>query len=108
MKEETKELMAEINEEIRNGLNFWADTMLTADADEWAYHLNYFSRDIINASIIFQHVLSNIGIKSGIITEENTEELGKRLRQLVIDMTGYDPAGIIIKQYKENGNNEQQ
>ena len=34
---------------------------------------------------------SNIGIKAGRIDENRVVEYGQRLRQLVIDMTGYDP-----------------
>ena len=29
--------IAEINQHIREGINQWADIMLTADADQWAY-----------------------------------------------------------------------
>jgi hypothetical protein len=36
-------------------------------------------------------VASNIGIKAGHIDEKKAVEYGQRLRQLVIDMTGYDP-----------------
>lgn len=83
--------IAEINEGIREGLNRWADIMLRADADGWADELNYFPRDIMNAIFIFQHVCSVAGIKSGRITEETAKIYGRRLRQLVIDMTGLTP-----------------
>lgn len=83
--------IAEINQHIRDGINQWADIMLTADADQWAVHLDYFPRDLMNAVLIFQHVVSNIGIKAGRIDEQKAVEYGTRLRQLVIDMTGYDP-----------------
>jgi len=49
----------------------------------------------MNATYLFQHVASNIGIKNGIITEANVEAFGTRLRQLIIDMTGYDPHAIL-------------
>ena len=87
--------IAEINRHIRDGVNQWAETMLTADADQWAVHLHYFPRDIVNATMIFQHICSNVGIKAGRIDEAKAEEYGKRLRQLVIDMTGYDPAEVV-------------
>lgn len=87
----TKEQIAEINLSIRDGINQWADIMLTSEADEWAYQLNYFPRDLMNALLIFQHVASNIGIKAGKIDETKALEFGQRLRQLVVDMTGYDP-----------------
>lgn len=94
-KEEMMKYIAETNQHIREGINQWADIMLLADADKWAYHLNYFPRDIANACFIFLHICMNAGIKAGHITDENVQEYGKRLRQLVIDMTGYDPAEIV-------------
>ena len=89
--DERKAQIAEVNKHIRDGINQWADIMLTADADQWAYHLRYFPRDLMNATLIFQHVASSIGIHAGRIDEEKATEFGQRLRQLVIDMTGYDP-----------------
>ena len=89
--DERKAQIAEVNKHIREGINQWADIMLTADADQWAYDLKYFPRDLMNAVLIYQHVASNIGIKAGRIDEEKAVEFGQRLRQLVIDMTGYDP-----------------
>lgn len=81
----------EINRRIRDGINQWADIMLMAEADQWAYDLRYSPRDLMNATLIFQCVASSIGIHAGRIDEERATEFGQRLRQLVIDMTGYDP-----------------
>lgn len=81
----------EINQHIRDGINQWADIMLEADAGEWAHRLSYFPRDLMNATLIFQHVASNIGIKAGHIDEQKAAEYGERLRRLIVDMTGYDP-----------------
>ena len=92
---DTDALVKEINTAIRDGINQWADVMLESEVKQWAYRLDYFPRDLMNAIYIFQHVASNIGIKAGRISEQNTEEFGHRLRQLVIDMTGYDPHGIL-------------
>ncbi len=106
-KEKMMKQIAEINQHIRDGVNQWAGTMLLADADEWAYHLNYFPRDIVNACLIFQHICLNVGIKAGRIDEEKAAEYGKRLRQLVIDMTGYDPAEIVSEtEQKEEETND--
>ena len=89
--------IAEINQHIRDGVEEWADIMLMADADQWAVNLKYYPRDIVNATMIFQHICSNVGIKSGRIDEQKAKEYGQRLRQLVIDMTGYDPADVLMK-----------
>jgi hypothetical protein len=96
-KETMQQQIAEINQHIRDGVKQWAETMLIADADQWAVHLTYFPTDIANACLIFQHICSNVGIKGGRIDEKNAGEYGKRLRQLVYDMTGYDTATIANK-----------
>jgi hypothetical protein len=96
-----QDALKEINAAIRDGLNQWADVMLESEAKQWAYKLNYFPRDLMNAIYIFQHVASNIGIKAGHIDEQKAVEYGERLRQLVIDMTGYDPHGILSDLEKE-------
>ena len=96
-----QQALKEINTAIRDGLNQWADVMLESEAKQWAYNLNYFPRDLMNAIYIFQHVASNIGIKAGLINEQKAVEYGERLRQLVIDMTGYDPHGILNDLKKE-------
>ena len=96
-----QQALKEINTAIRDGMNQWADVMLESEARQWAYKLNYFPRDLVNAIYIFQHVASNIGIKAGVIDTQNVEELGNRLRQLVIDMTGYDPNVIVEDLSKE-------
>ncbi len=94
MNEQEKKL-TKVSQYIREGINQWADIMLQAEADQWAYNLDYFPRDIINAVIIYQHICSNIGIKAGRIDEQKAVDFGQRLRQLTIDMTAYDPADIV-------------
>ena len=89
---ERKEAIQEINTAIRDGLNQWTDIALEAEAKQWAVELNYFPRDLFNVTYLFQHVASNIGIKVGRIDEQKAVGFGKRLRQLVLEMTGFDPA----------------
>lgn len=91
MNEEMEKGIKEANKIIREAINQWADIMLEFEARELAVHLDYFPRDLMNAIYIFQHVASNIGIKAGKIDEQKAVEFGERLRQLIIDMTGYDP-----------------
>lgn len=88
---EKEKAIKEINVFIRDSLNQWADVALEAEAKQWAVELNYFPRDLMNVTYLFQHVASNIDIKNGHISEANVTELGQRLRKLIIDMTGYDP-----------------
>lgn len=94
--EERKKLMLEeVNQNIRKSIEFWANTMLQSEADGWAYHLKYDTADLLSAVYILQHVASNIGIKNGTITEKNVEELGLRIHDLVLAMTGYDTHKIV-------------
>lgn len=83
-------VIEEINKEISGSLDGLADIMLRADADEWAFYLDYSSKDVMNAVLVFQHVLSNVGIKAGKINAENAVTFGKRLHDLIKDMTGID------------------
>lgn len=101
---EREKAIKEINQAIRDGLNQWADIALEAEDKQWAVDLNYFPRDLMNVCYLFMHVCSNIGIKAGRVDFENTDKFGERIRQLVIDMTGYDPHHIFDeKQSEENG-----
>jgi TPP-dependent 2-oxoacid decarboxylase len=101
MNTEQQNQIAEINKQIREGIKNYADICLLADADEWAVNLNYFPSDVMNATLIFQHICSNIGIKKGLIDEERAEFLGSKLRKLVLDMTGFDPASLAANADKE-------
>lgn len=89
-----EEQIKEINNAISDGIAQWSNIMLESEANNWAFLLNYTPIDLMNASYIFQHVASNIGIKSGRINELNVVEFGNRFRKLIIDMTGYDPYDI--------------
>ena len=85
----------EINEHISLALERWSGLMLTAEADRWAYYLEYTGRDLFNALYIFNHVAQNIGIKNGTINDpDKATEAGLRLRELVKSMTGFDSADL--------------
>ena len=83
-----------INDGIRSGLDTWATIALTLEAAKEAHRMDYSPRNLVNATYLFQHVASNIGIKAGLIDEEKAVEFGNRLRQLIIDMTGIDPHNV--------------
>ena len=82
------------NDGIRSGLDSWATVAILLEAMNQACLMDYSPCDLMNAAYLFQHVASNIGIKAGIIDEDKAVEFGNRLRQLIIDMTGYDPHDI--------------
>lgn len=94
---EAKEQIKEINQHISDALEQWANIMLTADADKWAYHLSYNERDALNAVMIVNHVLQNIGIKSGHINEANVFQKGVYFRRAIKDFSGLDTLELVKK-----------
>lgn len=94
---EAKEKIKEINQHISDALEQWSTTMLVADADEWAYYLNYSEQDAMNAIFILNHVLSNIGIKNGVLNDKNVIEKSNKLREFVKDFCGLDTVEITRK-----------
>lgn len=103
-----KEYIKEVNQHISDALEQWSTTMLVADADEWAYYLNYSDQDALNAIFIFNHVLSNIGIKNGVLNDKNVIEKSKKLREFIKEYCGLDTIEITRKslgiELKEDGN----
>lgn len=84
----------EINKQISESLRFWGDVALMADADNWAYHLEYSDEDVLSAINIFMHVLMNRGIKSGYLNENVTEK-GIMLRNAISDFCGIDTVKLV-------------
>ena len=41
---EYQDKIKDINQEISGSVDFWAGVMISADADNWAYYLNYSAR----------------------------------------------------------------
>lgn len=94
-KQVTSETIKKVNDNVRMGLGLFADALIIAESERWAYRLRYSAQDLMNASFLFKHIASNIGIKAGHIDETKAVEFGERLRQLVIDMTGIDPHAVM-------------
>ncbi len=63
-------LIKEANKEIKEALADWQGILCTADADQWAYYLEYDEKDLFNALYIFNHVAQNIAIKNGFYKDE--------------------------------------
>lgn len=103
--EEDKIAIQEINKHISEGLEQWCDVMNTADADGWAFYLNYSDEDALNAIYIFNHILQNIAIKSGHINEDNAIAKGIALKKAIQDYCGVDTVELTNKVLgvKDNG-----
>ena len=72
-------------------LNALADSLLSREADQTAFHDEYDEIDVINTVQIFQSVLSLYGIKHNKIqSESDAEKAGRVLANLVLNMTGID------------------
>lgn len=102
------EEISKINKHIKDGLEHWSNICLMSEADQWAYLLDYDSMDAMHVCYLFQHVCSNIGIKAGVINLNNVEDFGKRLRQLMIDMTGLDPHKVLDETGSDENGKEQE
>ena len=100
---EYKLAIKEINKHISDGLEQWCDVVNTADADGWAYYLNYSDKDALNIIYIFNHILQNIGIKNGTINEDNAIEKGIAIKNAIKDYCGIDTVKLTNKVF---GNNE--
>jgi hypothetical protein len=87
----------EINTHISDALSQWSEIMLHADADNWAYNLNYSDEDLLNAFFIFNHVATNIAIKNGALTGENAVSKMYRLRDAIKNCYGFDTVELTNK-----------
>ena len=87
----------EANQHISDALKQWSGIMTLADADQWAYHLDYSDRDLLNALLIFMHVWSNRAIKTEQLTEENAAEKTHEFTHAVYNTFGIDTIELTNK-----------
>ena len=97
-----KTTIKEINKHISNGLNQWATVLTMADADEWAFFLNFSVEDVFNALLIFNSIAQNRGIKSGHLNEVNAQQKGSAFKDAIKDFCGIDPAALASKVLDKN------
>lgn len=97
-----KEKIKEINTHLSNELEQWATVLTMADADEWAFFLNFSDEDVFNALLIFNCIAQNRGIKSGHLNEVNAQQKGSAFRDAIKDFCGIDPATLASKVLNNN------
>lgn len=103
---EEKEQIKEINQHISDALGQWSNIMLSSDADNWAYKLNYSDEDALNSIFIVNHVLMNIAIKSGYIKDEkDAMQKGNAFRNAIKEYCGIDTYEVVNKVLRENKEN---
>lgn len=105
---ETTGQIKEINQHISDALQQWSDTMLVADADEWAYLLDYSDLDALNVIFMMTHVLQNKAIKSGYLkSPEEAYEKALVFKKAIKEFCGIDTIELTSKclgiKKKENG-----
>lgn len=87
----------EINKHISDALEQWSDITTLADADNWAYHLEYSDADLLNAFRLFFHVWNNRAIKTGCLTIENGAEKVQEFKHSVYNTFGVDTIELTNK-----------
>lgn len=87
---EAKEQIKEINQHISEALDEWSKVMVEADANNWAYHLEYSDEDLLNALMIFNHVAGNIAIKNGFLDEKNVVDKMRVFTKALEDSFGFN------------------
>ena len=103
-----KASIKKINKEISGALKFWQDMLNLADADEWAYYLDYSEQDLFNALYIFNHVAQNIAIKNGALNDANAEDNMSAFVKAIEKCFGFNTIELTNKvlanygRYKEN------
>lgn len=90
-------LIESMQTEIAESLSMWQDILLHADADEWAYELNYTEKDLLNALYIFSHIATNKAIKSGFINETNAATVGAQFKHECLKAFGFDSVELTNK-----------
>lgn len=100
--EEDKIAIKEINKHVSDALRQWMEVLNTADADGWAYYLNYSDKDALNVIYIFNHILQNIGIKNGTINEDNAIAKGIAIKNAIKDYCGIDTTKLVNKVFNTN------
>lgn len=88
----------EVQVHISDALEQWAYIMNDIDAKEKAHLLHYKDEDLLNILLMFNHVVSNIGIHNGTISNpELGEAFGKDIRAFIKKYTGIDTIELTDK-----------
>lgn len=101
------DLIKEVNKEISEGLAHWQEVLNLADADEWAYYLEYSDEDLFNALYIFNHVAQNIAIKKGFLNDANAEDNMRAYVQAIERSFGFNTIELTNKVLANYGRNKE-
>jgi hypothetical protein len=101
------DLIKEVNKEISEGLAHWQEVLNLADADEWAYYLEYSDEDLFNALYIFNHVAQNIAIKKGFLNDANAEDNMGQYVKAIEKCFGFNTIELTNKVLANYGRNKE-
>lgn len=101
------DLIKEVNKEISEGLAHWQEVLNLADADEWAYYLEYSDEDLFNALYIFNHVAQNIAIKKGFLNDANAEDNMRAYVHAIQRCFGFNTIELTNKVLANYGRNKE-
>lgn len=101
------DLIKEVNKEISEGLAHWQEVLNLADADEWAYYLEYSNEDLFNALYIFNHVAQNIAIKKGFLNDANAEDNMGQYVKAIEKCFGFNTIELTNKVLANYGRNKE-
>jgi hypothetical protein len=107
-KDENMLLIALANQEIKDGLAHWQEIMNLADADQWAFFLEYDDADLFNALYIFNHVAQNIAIKKGFLNDANAEDNMRAYVQAIERCFGFNTIGLTNKVLANYGRDKEE
>ena len=105
-KEEQIKMIAEINGQMKESFEEWADILLKADTMEWSFFLDFDKRDLYSTLNIFWRVWSNHCIKNGTLTVENVEEKSRKFTEAIKECFGIDTVEL-TNRYIENAQKEE-
>lgn len=106
-KDENMLLIALANQEIKDGLAHWQEIMNLADADQWAFFLEYDDADLLNALYIFNHVAQNIAIKKGFLNMDNAEQKMRWFCESIEECFGFNSVELTKKMLGQNERKQQ-
>lgn len=88
-----KDQVKEIQDEFESSMDSWADIILNFEvkADEAGIIPGKMDDEVVmNTTILFRHVIFNVGFHKGKFNEQNAEEFGNELHLLIKKFTGID------------------
>lgn len=92
-RENLNEKIMEAQYELETTLDLWAGCLLEFEIKLEELNLpqgQYTDDSVMDACIIFKHILFNVGIYKGLVTEKNAAKFGEDIHKMIKKYTGVD------------------